>query len=53
MISPREEGVFALLLTREPNMQFIDEYINEVSKICKQLNKEKVYEMVLQLENLN
>jgi len=52
MISPREEGVFALLLTREPNMQFIDEYINEVSKICKQLNKEKVYEMVLQLENL-
>lgn len=52
MISPREEGIFALLLTREPNMQFIDEYINEVSKICKQLNKEKVYEMVLQLENL-
>jgi D-sedoheptulose 7-phosphate isomerase len=52
MISPKEEGVFALPLTREPNMQFIDEYINEVSKICKQLNKEKVYEMVLQLENL-
>jgi len=52
MISSREEGIFALLLTREPNMQFIDEYINEVSKICEQLNKEKVYEMVLQLENL-
>ena len=52
MISPREEGIFPLLLTRKPNMQFIDEYINEVSKICEQLNKEKVYEMVLQLENL-
>jgi len=52
MISPREEDIFAILLLREPNMQFIDEYINEVSKICEQLNKEKVYEMVLQLENL-
>lgn len=52
MILPREVDIFALPLTREPNMQFIEEYVNEVSKICEQLNTKKVHEMLLQLVDL-
>lgn len=33
-------------------MEFIDTYVNEVSLICEQLNKEKIYEMLLQLVDL-
>lgn len=37
---------------KEPDMEFIDTYVNEVSLICEQLNKEKIYEMLLQLVDL-
>ena len=33
-------------------MQFIEDYVNEVSSICDQLNKKQVYEMVLELVDL-
>lgn len=33
-------------------MKFIEEYVNEVREICDQLNKKKVYEMVLHLVDL-
>ena len=33
-------------------MEFIDTFVNEVSLICEQLNKEKIHEMLLQLVDL-
>ena len=34
--------VYAILLTKEPHMEFIDTYVDEVSKICEQLDKDKI-----------
>lgn len=33
-------------------MKFIDTYVDEVSKICEQLDKDKIYEMLTQLVDL-
>ena len=44
--------IFALPLRKEPDMEFIDTFVNEVSLICEQLNKEKIHEMLLQLVDL-
>jgi D-sedoheptulose 7-phosphate isomerase len=33
-------------------MKFIDAYVDEVSKICEQLDKDKIYEMLTQLVDL-
>ena len=44
--------VYAILLTKEPHMEFIDTYVDEVSKICEQLDKDKIYEMLTQLVDL-
>jgi D-sedoheptulose 7-phosphate isomerase len=44
--------VYAILLTKELFMDFIDTYITEVSKICEQLDKSRIHEMLLQLVDL-
>ena len=44
--------VYAILLTKEPHMEFIDTYVDEVSKICERLDKDKIYEMLTQLVDL-
>ena len=44
--------VYAIQLTKELDMEFIDSYVNEVSKICDHLDKGKIHEMLMQLVEL-